>query len=373
MSVSRAIAFAAMLLAARCAYAGPIEVAPYGMNAAIQQYTLTNRQGTVVKIINYGGIITNMLVADKDGKLGDIVLGCDNVEAYETTSAYFGAIPGRYAGRIGGGAFTLNNHQYYVTLNSGLNSLHGGFRGYGRRIWSADPAVTSEGPGLRLTLDDPDGTEGFPGSVHVTVIYTLTHANALKIQYYATSDKDTPINLTSHCYFNLHDAGKTDVLNCLARIDASHYLPVNDTKIPTGEIAAVADTPFDFTHFKPFNKDLKQLGGDNPGYDHTMVLNHAPGQFARAAEVYDPESGRLLECWTTEPSLQFTTCPYLNNQPGKGGILYNHSSAFCLEAQHFPDSPNHPNFPSTILHAGETYRQITEYRFSIPKTPPTPQ
>ena len=372
MTVPRALALTGLLLAARSASASPIDVAAYGTNGAIQQYTLTNRTGTVVKIINYGAIITNLLVPDKDGKIGDIVLGCDNVEAYEQCSAYFGAVPGRYAGRIANGAFTLNNHQYYVTLNSGLNSIHGGIRGYGRRIWSADPAITSEGPALRLTLDDADGNEGYPGNVHVTVIYTLTHTNALKIQYYATADKDTPLNLTSHSYFNLHDAGKSDVLNCIARIDASHYLPVNDTKIPTGEIAAVEGTPFDFTHFKPFNKDIQELSPET-----TPATTTPWSSTTRPANSPGPPKSTTLppaassNAGPPNHSLQFTTCPYLNNQPGKGDIIYTHSTAFCLEAQHFPDSPNHPNFPSTILHPGETYRQITEYRFSVPKTPPT--
>ena len=374
MTIPRALAATLLALIARSAHADPITQAHYGDTADhhdVEQITLTNRQGAVAKIINYGAICTNLLVPDKNGHLGDVVLGCDNIKAYEESAPYFGAIPGRYAGRIAGGAFKLNDRQYYITLNSGLNSLHGGFRGYSKRVWSAEPLIISEGPAVRLTLDDPDGTEGFPGTVHVSVIYTLTHTNTLKIQYYATTDKDTPINLTHHAYFNLRDGGKSDILNDLARIDANHYLPVDATKIPTGEIADVKATPFDFTRFKPMGQDIKQLGGDNPGYDHTMVLNHPLGEFAKAAEVYDPDSGRLLECWTTEPSIQFTTCPYLNNQPGKDGLIYSHSSAFCLETQHFPDSPNHPNFPTTILHPGETYRQITEYRFSIPKTPPT--
>jgi aldose 1-epimerase len=362
-----------ILLLAQGARADPIEQKPFGETSdhkPVEQITLTNKQGLSVKIITYGAIVTNLFIPDKNGKMGDIVLGCDSVKQYEETGPYFGCIPGRFAGRIAKGTFKLDNHQYALMVNSGMNTLHGGFKGYSKRVWLADTAMAPDGPTVRLTLFDPDGAEGFPGNVRVTVYYTLTNTNSLKIQYYATTDYDTPINLTHHSYFNLRDGGKTDVLGYLARIDADHYLPVDNVKIPTGEVAVVKGTAFDFTHFKPIGRDLQQLGGNAPGYDHTMVLNHPAGTFAKSAEVYDPESGRLLECWTTEPSVQFTSCSNLNKQPGKDGAIYNHSAAFCLEAQHFPDSPNHPEFPNTILHPGEVYRQITEYRFSVPTVPP---
>jgi aldose 1-epimerase len=300
------------------------------------------------------------------------VLGFDSVKQYAETPAFLGCIVGRYANRIAHGMFSLDGVRYFVTVNAGTNALHGGFKGYAKRVWDFDCGMAGDGPTVRFTLLDADGTEGFPGNVKVTVLYTLTNDNTLKIQYYATTDKPTPINMSHHSYFNLRDQGAGDVLDYVARIHADSYLPVDATLAPTGQIAPVAGTPFDFTKAKPIGQDIKSLPGTIPGYDNSMLLTHAPDELSPAAEVYDSVSGRELQCWTTEPAVHFYTANNLGNVPGKYGISYGAYRAFCLETQHYPDSPNHPNFPSTILRPGETYRQITEFRFSIPTTPLQP-
>jgi aldose 1-epimerase len=362
------------------AVADPIEVKPFGSTAEyngaqqVVQITLTNNKGSSVKLINYGAIVTNLFVPDKNGKLSDVVLGFDNVRQYEETPAFLGCIAGRYANRIARGTFVLDGARYYTTVNAGLNSLHGGFKGIAKRVWDYDAGMAGDGPTVRFTLLDPDGTEGFPGNVKITVLYTLTQDNTLKIQYYATTDKATPINLTHHSYFNLRgDGGRSDVLSYVARLHSDSYLPVDSTLAPTGQIAPVAGTPFDFTKAKLIGRDLHSLPGATPGYDNSMILSHAPDELFKAAEVYDPESGRLLECWTTEPAVHFYTATSLGAVTGKDGVTYGPYRAFCLETQHYPDSPNHPNFPNTILRPGETYRQITEFKFSIPATPLTPE
>jgi aldose 1-epimerase len=373
------VSFVCLALLASAAMADPIVVKPFGNTAEynggqqIFQITLTNSKGCSASLINYGAILTSLYEPDKNGELGDVVLGFNNVREYEETGAFLGCIVGRYANRIAHGTFTLDGSRYAVTVNSGVNSLHGGFKGFAKRIWDFDAGMAADGPTCRFTLLDPDGTEGFPGDVKVTVLYTLMNDNTLKIQYYATTDKPTPINLSHHSYFNLTDGGKSDVLSYVCRLTADNYLPVDATLAPTGEIASVAGTPFDFTKAKLIGRDIHLLSGTTPGYDNTMVLNHAPDELSKAADVYDPQSGRLLECWTTEPGVHFYTASNLPAVTGKNGIVYGSYKAFCLETQHFPDSPNHPNFPSTILRPGDTYRQITEFRFSIPKEPLTPE
>ncbi|HTW93737.1 MAG TPA: aldose epimerase family protein [Tepidisphaeraceae bacterium] len=355
--------------------AAPIQTRPFGNapdGSPITQYILTNNKGSYACIINYGAIVTNLFVPDKTGKLGDVVLGFDSVADYANAGPFMGCIAGRYANRIANGMFTLDGETYALPLNAGMNTLHGGFKGYAKRVWDADAGVTPDGPTLRLSLLDPDGEEGFPGNVKVTVYYTMTNDNALKVQYFATTDKATPINLTHHSYFNLRADGNTDVLAYVCKIDADHYIPADASLIPTGQIAPVAGTPFDFTKAKFIGQDIKQCPGTPPGYDHTMVLDKQPGEFSKAVDVYDPVSGRLLECWTTEPGVHFYTAAGLGAVKGKYGITYGPYRAFCLETQHFPDSPNHPNFPNTILRPDEVYRQITEFKFSIPTTPLMP-
>jgi aldose 1-epimerase len=351
------------------ASAGPLEKKAFGQTLEgwpVEQFILTNRNGASARIIDYGAIVTNLFVPDKNGVMGDVVLGFDDVKQYEEAGPFIGCIAGRYANRIANGMFTIDGTTYAVTLNQGMNCLHGGFKGLAKRMWIGDMGVTPDGPTVRLTIRDQDGEEGFPGNVNVTVLYTLTNNNALKVQYYATTDKATPINLTHHSYFNLSGKSSGDVLGYVAKIDAPHYLPVDDSLIPTGEVAAVGGTPFDFLKAKLIGADIKKLPGQFKGYDHTMVLDNAKGNLRRAAEVYDPDSGRLLECWTTEPAVHFFTGNNLGGLIGKGGVAYQPYMAFCLETQHYPDSPNHPAFPNTILRPGHVYRQVTEFRFSTP-------
>jgi aldose 1-epimerase len=345
---------------------------PFGKTAEgadVTQYVLTNNQGSSCSVIDFGAIVTNLLVPDKNGTLGDIVLGFDTPQGYQNAGPFMGCIAGRYANRIANGMFTLDGHTYALTMNQGTNTLHGGFKGLAKRMWKADTGMTPDGPTVRLTILDPDGAEGWPGNLTVTVLYTLTNTNWLKVQYFATTDKATPINLTHHSYFNLGGEGKNDVLGYVAKLNAAHYLPVDDNLIPTGDVAAVAGTPFDFTRAKLIGHDIQSLPGTPPGYDHAMVLDSDNGSLARAATIYDPGSGRQLECWTTEPAMHFFTANNLAGVVGKNGETYAPYRAFCLETQHYPDSPNHAKFPNTILRPGDTYRQLTEFRLSVPKTP----
>lgn len=368
------------LLLAIAAYSVPargdsIETRPFGTTSAkelVSKITLTNNKGASVSIITYGATVTNLLVPDKQGKLGDVVLGFDNLKQYEMQSPYFGAIIGRVGNRIAHGAFTLEGVTYHVPVNNGVNCLHGGFRGYDKRIWNADARETADGPGVRFTLMDADDEEGFPGSVKVGVIYTLTETSALRIEYIATSDRPTPINLTNHCYFNLKDGGASDVLEHEMKVYGDHYLPVDATQIPTGEIAPVQGTAIDFTQPKPIGKDIAAMPGAAPGgYDHCLVLSNQNGALAEAVDVYEPTSGRLMEVWTTEPGVQFYSGNFLDGSiTGKDGNVYRERSALALECQHYPDSINRPSFPSTVLRPGQVYHQLTEYRFSAPPQRP---
>jgi aldose 1-epimerase len=358
----------ALLLLPRLTLGSKIEHSGFGTSSdhhAIEQYTLTNDAGASVSFLNYGATITSLKIPDKNGKISDVVLGCNNIEQYENQSPYFGAIIGRVANRIAHGMFSIGDRHYALAINNGPNHLHGGFRGYDKRVWNAETIMTADGPSIRFTLKDPDGCEGYPGNVHVTVIYSLEADNTLKIQYFATADQPTPINLTNHSYFNLKDDGKTDILGHVMRIHGDHYTPVDSTLIPTGEIAPVKGTPIDFTTAKPIGRDLKAMGGNPIGYDHNVVLFNQTGDLALAVEVYEPESGRYMQVWTTEPGVQFYSGNFLDGSiKGKNGNVYHQYAAFVLECQHYPDSVNHSNFPSVILKPGEVYRQITEYRFS---------
>ena len=369
------ITIALFILTPISSLAAGIQKASFGVTTdgqPVDQYILTNDSGASVSILTYGGIVTSLRVPDKSGNLGDVVLGYDNLAQYENQSGpYFGALVGRVANRIARGIFYIGKTRYCLAINNGPNHLHGGIVGYDKRIWTAKAVVTTDGPTLKLTLFDPDGTEGYPGNVQVTVIYSLTADDTLKIQYFATTDKATPINLTNHCYFNLKDDGKTDIRGHIARFFAHDYTPVDATQIPTGEIADVEGTPIDFTKPKPIGRDLEAMGGTPPGYDHNLCLSSRDGSLAEAADVYDPDSGRLLQVFTTEPGIQLYSGNFLDGTiHGKDGIVYNRYAGFALECQHYPDAVNHANFPSVILQPGDTYRQITEYKFSAPATPP---
>lgn len=338
-------------------------------------YTLVNKHGLVARITTYGAMLTEMHVPDRNGELGDVVLGFDNLQQYLDGHPYFGCTTGRVANRIAKGRFTLNGKTYNLAINNPPNHLHGGDKGLDKRIWKAVPVNSPEGPAVRFSYLSPDGEEGYPGNLWIVVTYTLTTGNELKIDYEATTDRDTPINLTNHAYWNLEDAGRTDVLDHQLQILADHYTPVDSTLIPTGEIAPVAGTVMDFSEPQSIGSRIGQLPGDpgagNPGgYDHNYVLRQRTTQEPRlAARVHDPNSGRLLEIFTTEPGIQLYSGNFLDGTlTGKYGHTYQKHHALCLETQHFPDSINQPNFPSVILKAGDTYRQITVHRFSVSDT-----
>ena len=344
---------------------------PFGTTrdgTAVELFTLSSPSGGAVEIANYGGTITRLRVPDRDGRLGDVVLGYDDLGQYQADSPYFGATIGRVGNRIAHGRFTLDGKPYQVPANNGAHSLHGGTVGYDKRVWSAEPTNTS----LKLTLTDPDGDQGYPATVRAAVMFTWTADHTLRIEYTATADQPTPINLTNHSYFNLKDAGASPVYDHLLRSPAAAYLPVDAGMIPTGEVAQVAGTPIDFRTPKPIGRDLQAMGGSPVGYDHCLVLGNQPQRpLSEAAAVYEPTTGRLMSVWTTEPGVQFYSGNFLNGgQVGRGGVAYQQHAAFCLESEGYPDAVNRPAFPNSVLRPGQTYRTTTEYRFSTPIGPP---
>jgi len=331
---------------------------------AVEQYTLTGGRGAFCKIITYGGTVTELHVPDKSGRLADVVLGFDALAGYLGPQPYFGAICGRYANRIAKGKFTLDGKTYSLAINNGPNALHGGLKGFDKVVWHATPGESKEGATLKLEYTSVDGEEGYPGKLKVTVVYTFTDKNELRIDYTATTDKATVINLTNHSYFNLAGAGSGDVFGHELMLTAKNFTPTDNTLIPTGEIKSVKGTPFDFTAEKPIGKDIAQLYSQpHKGYDHNFVLDSQNKSLALAAHVTEPKSGRVMEVLTTEPGVQLYTANFLGDTQGKGGKTYKQYGAFCLETQHYPDSVNHENFPSVILRPGAEYRTTTIYRF----------
>ena len=332
-------------------------------------YVLTNKTGTQVSITNFGGIVVSIKVADRQGKLGDVVLGYDSVDGYVKDSSFLGALIGRYGNRIAHGKFSLGGATYTLAQNNGENSLHGGKKGFNKVLWDARDVSTKDGPALELKYTSKDGEEGYPGELSVTVIYTLTNHNELKIEYTASTNKETVLNLTNHSYFNLTGSGENDILQHRLMLHADRFTPVDAGLIPTGELRGVQGTPFDFREPTAIGSRIAQddeqlkLG---KGYDHNYVLsNKKQGSMALAARVAEPTTGRVMEVWTTEPGIQFYTGNFLDGTiHGKGGQVYPHRSGICLETQHFPDSPNHPDFPSTVLKPGERYHTRTIYKFS---------
>jgi aldose 1-epimerase len=338
---------------------------------AVELFTLTNSHGMTATIMNYGGIVTSLKVPDKNGKFDDVVLGYDNLDGYIKSSPYFGALIGRYGNRIAKGKFSLDGVEYTLATNNGVNSLHGGLKGFDKQVWTARSLPTANGPALILTYVSRSGEEGYPGNLYVTAIYTVTEDNALQVDFTATSDKDTVCNLTHHSYFNLRGSG--DVLDHVVYINADSFTPVDGGLIPTGELHPVAGTPFDFRTPTTIGarigetNDLQIKLGN--GYDHNWVLNKQGNELSLAARVSEPTSGRILEVWTTEPATQFYSGNFLDGSiTGKGGWVYNFRDGFCFEPQHFPDSPNHPNFPTTELKPGETYKNTIIYKFSVKQT-----
>ena len=337
---------------------------------AVQLYTLTNRSGMQVGITSYGARIVSIGVPDQHANMADVVLGFDDLAGYLGKDPFFGATVGRYANRIANGSFTLDGVEYKVPINDGPNSLHGGIQGFDKKVWAARELSQSH-PAVQFTYLSKNGEEGYPGDLHVTVVYRLEDDNALRIDYVATTDKGTVINLTNHSYFNLSGQGNGSILNEEITINASHFTPINANMIPTGEIHSVGGTPFDFRKLTRIgariNEDNEQLKFAR-GYDDNFVLDRESPGLVLAARAVDPESGRVLECYTTEPGVQFYTGNFLDGSiHGKGGKVYGHRSGFTLETQHFPDSPNHPDFPSTELKPGETYHQTTIFKFSTLK------
>jgi aldose 1-epimerase len=353
---------------------GTITKESFGKTAEGQDvdlYTLVNSRGVEAKITNYGGIVTSLKVPDRSGKLADIVLGFDNLDAYLKGHPYFGAIIGRYGNRIAKGRFSLNGVEYKLAVNNGENHLHGGIKGFDKVVWSAKTRKFAKGAALELTYVSKDGEEGYPGNLSVKVVYTLTDANELRIDYSATTDKATVLNLTHHSYFNLAGQGNGDILNHRLLVNAARFTPTDAGSIPTGELRPVRRTPFDFTRSTAIgariNQDYEQLKLGK-GYDHNFVLNGRMGILRRAARVEEATTGRVMEVWTTEPGLQFYTGNYLDGTlTGKDGKVYQYRYGFCLETQHYPDSPNQPKFPTTVLRKGGRYQTTTIYRFSTSK------
>ena len=336
---------------------------------SVDIYTLRNRRGMEARITNYGGIVVSLTAPDRDGKFADVVLGYNDLQTYmRPPFPYFGAIIGRYGNRIAKGRFTLNGVEYKLAVNNGENHLHGGLKGFDKVVWTAHERKTAAGPALALNYVSKDGEEGYPGNLRVTVVYTLTNNNELKIDYTAATDQDTVINLTHHSYFNLAGEGNGDILGHRLVLRANSFIPTDAGSIPTGEIRNVAGTPFDFLKANSIgariNNDDEQLKFGN-GYDHTWVINGRMGTLRPAAIVFEVNSGREMEVWTTEPGVQFYTGNFLDAAIiGKSGKPYPRRSGFCLETQHYPDSPNKPNFPTTTLRKGAVYRSTTIYRFS---------
>ncbi|MBN1765558.1 MAG: galactose mutarotase [Sedimentisphaerales bacterium] len=323
-------------------------------------YTLTNANALKAKLMTYGGILISLEVPDKNGQLADIVLGYDNVDDYVKLNPYFGALIGRFGNRIGKGRFTLDGVDYQLATNDGENHLHGGLKGFDKVIWNAEEVKTPNAVGVKFTYLSKDGEENYPGNLKCTVIYTLTNDNELKIEYEAETDKATPINLTHHSYFNLN-AMTDNVLSHELTLTADNFTPVDAGLIPTGEIAPVKGGPMDFTSTHTIGERIDKVTG---GYDHNYVLNNSDGSLALAATVTEPTSGRVMEILTTEPGIQFYSGNFLDGAiTGKDGIVYKKHYGFCLETQHFPDSPNKPNFPSCILRPGEKYTQVTIHKF----------
>ncbi len=328
----------------------------------IFQYTFSNENGMAVSIINYGGIVTHLLVPDRSGTPGDIVLGFDNLQQYlDDNSPYFGCIAGRYANRIARGKFTIEDIIYQLTTNDGINHLHGGTKGFSKVVWDVEDFIFADSAGIVLTYLSKDGEEGYPGNLSAKVIYSLNNKNELRIDYEAFTDQPTPVNLTHHGYFNLKGQGRGDVLDHQIQMSAEKFIPVDESHIPTGEIWPVASTPMDFR--KPVNigRLIDRVQG---GYDHTFVANNFDGKIREVAKVFEPSSGRVMRVFSDQPGIQFYSGNYLDGSiQGKEGMIYHQHFGFCLETQHFPDSPNQPSFPSTILKPGDKYQTTTIYKF----------
>jgi len=330
----------------------------------VDQYVLTNGKGLTVKVITYGAMITAVEVPDRDGKVENVTLFRDSLEDYVAGHPYFGCAVGRYANRIAKGKFTLDGTEYTLATNNGPNHLHGGEKGFDKHVWKAKPIEEEGSVGVKFRLVSPDGDEGYPGTLTATVTYTVTADDELTMSYTAKTDKPTVVNLTNHAYWNLAGAGSGDVLRHKLMLNADRYLPVDETLIPLGPLAPVKDTPMDFTTPETIGARIEQVEG---GYDHCYVLNKEESEGKRptlAARVTEPTSGRVMEIFTTQPAIQLYTGNFLDGTITSGGVVYQKHYAFCLETQHYPDSPNRPEYPTTVLRPGETYKHTTIHKFS---------
>ncbi len=342
--------------------------APYGVmpdGTAVESFTLTSASGASVGVISYGAIITSIKVPDRNGRFDDVALGFDTLEGYLKDGSHYGAVVGRYGNRIGGAQFELDGQTYKLAANSGPNSLHGGPKGFDTYVWRAEPFERADGAGVVLTHTSPDGDEGFPGALSVSVTYTFNDRHELAIDYQATTDKPTVFNPTQHTYFNLGGDGSGDVLGHELTINADRYTPVDTNMIPLGELASVEGTPLDFRSKTAIGARISdpQLKRTN-GYDHNFVINRTDAGEVLSARIAEPKSGRVMEVFTTEPGVQLYTANHLDGQPGKSGHAYGKHHAFCLETQHYPDSPNQPSFPTTTLRPGDTFKSRTVYAFT---------
>lgn len=366
LSAFAALVLALPLLAGAGENSMHLKTSPYGTapdGSAVTQYSLTNAQGAVAKFIDFGALLTELHVPDKDGTLGDVVLGCTSVEDYATISPYFGCTTGRYANRIALGKFTLGGVEYTLATNNAPNHLHGGVVGFNKVMWQAEGFTAADGVGIRFTYRSAHLEEGYPGNLNTLVTYTLGNDNSLRIDYEATTDRPTVLNLTHHSYFNLAGQGNGDILDHVLTLAATQYTPTDDTLIPTGEIAQVRGTNLDFTKPTAIGKRIAKVEG---GYDLNYVLDDQSSDLKFAARVEEPTSGRTMEVWTTEPGIQFYTGNFLDGTiTGKEGKVYQKHYGFCLETQVYPDSPNHPDFPSCVLRPGETYTHTCVYKFGV--------
>ncbi len=333
----------------------------------VDLYTLVNDSGMKAIITNYGGIVQSLFTPNHEGELEDVILGYDTLEPYENRNPYFGCIVGRYGNRIANGEFILDGQTYTLAKNDGKNHLHGGLAGFDKKVWQSRAKETAAGPALVLKYTSVDGEEGYPGTLRVKVTYTLSNDNALKIQYLATTDKKTHVNLTNHSYFNLSAGQSETILDHVMMLKADTYTPVDNTVIPTGEIRSLDNSPLDFrsptvigARINESDTQLK-FGG---GYDHNWIVNGEAGELRVAAKVFEKNSGRVMKVLTTEPAIQFYAGNMLPSVPGKNGVTYVKRGAFCLETQHYPDSPNKPDFPTTVLEPGNSYKSTTIYKFS---------
>jgi aldose 1-epimerase len=361
------LAFAFSAATALSAGISKVEKLPFGHagGKAVDLYVLTDAGGMVAKIMTYGATVTELDTPDRNGNMDDVVLGFDSIDGYLAKEPYFGAIVGRVGNRIAKGRFNLDGNSYQLATNDGPNHLHGGVKGFDKVVWNAE-VVKGDAPAVKFTYLSRDGEEGYPGNCSVTVIYSIANSNELRIDYSVTTDKDTPANVTNHSYFNLGGAEKGDILGHELMLNADRFTPVDSTLIPTGELKSVEGTPMDFRLWTTIGAHIREVGGNPVGYDHNYVVNGGGGKLALVASVYEPKSGRAMEVSSTEPGVQFYSGNFLDGTlTGKKGVVYRQYWGLALETQHFPDSVNHPNFPSYVIKAGDTYHSTTIYRFAV--------